>query len=141
MRGQIKQLLNGLHKATVIVTHDQIEALTIADRIAVMRDGIIEQVASPHDIFAKPANVFVAGFIGTPQMNLIEARLIAADDRHGDRRHGGAGGGAAAPRQRSRCRGAAAERRNASAHRGRAPRAASRLRPKQAPPPSQAGST
>ena len=80
MRGQIKQLLNGLHKATVIVTHDQIEALTIADRIAVMRDGIIEQVASPHDIFAKPANVFVAGFIGTPQMNLIEARLIAADE-------------------------------------------------------------
>ena len=80
MRGQIKKLLNGLHKATVIVTHDQIEALTIADRIAVMRDGIIEQVASPHDIFAKPANVFVAGFIGTPQMNLIEANVIDADE-------------------------------------------------------------
>ena len=80
MRGQIKQLLNGLHKATVIVTHDQIEALTIADRIAVMRDGIIEQVASPHDIFAKPANVFVAGFIGTPQMNLVEANVIDADE-------------------------------------------------------------
>ena len=80
MRGQIKQLLNGLHKATVIVTHDQIEALTIADRIAVMREGIIEQVASPHDIFAKPANVFVAGFIGTPQMNLLEARVIDAGD-------------------------------------------------------------
>ena len=78
MRGQIKQLLNGLHKATVIVTHDQIEALTIADRIAVMRDGLIEQVASPHDIFAKPANVFVAGFIGTPQMNLVEAQVVAS---------------------------------------------------------------
>ena len=78
MRGQIKQLLNGLHKATVIVTHDQIEALTIADRIAVMRDGLIEQVASPHDIFAKPANVFVAGFIGTPQMNLVEAQVVDA---------------------------------------------------------------
>ena len=78
MRGQIKQLLNGLHKATVIVTHDQIEALTIADRIAVMREGIIEQVASPHDIFAKPANVFVAGFIGTPQMNLVEAQVSEA---------------------------------------------------------------
>ena len=64
----------------MIVTHDQIEALTIADRIAVMRDGIIEQVASPHDIFAKPANVFVAGFIGTPQMNLIEANVIDADE-------------------------------------------------------------
>ena len=78
MRGQIKQVLNGLHKATVIVTHDQIEALTIADRIAVMRDGLIEQVASPHDIFARPANVFVAGFIGTPQMNLVEAQVVAS---------------------------------------------------------------
>jgi ABC-type sugar transport system ATPase subunit len=73
MRGQIKEVLEGLHKATVIVTHDQLEALTMADRIAVMRLGKIEQIASPHDIFAKPANLFVAGFIGTPQMNLIEA--------------------------------------------------------------------
>jgi ABC-type sugar transport system ATPase subunit len=80
MRGQIKQLLNGLHKSTVIVTHDQIEALTIADRIAVMRDGIIEQVASPHDIFALPSNVFVAGFIGTPQMNLLDARVLRAEE-------------------------------------------------------------
>ncbi len=73
MRGQIKEVLTGLSKATVIVTHDQLEALTMADRIAIMRDGLIEQVASPHAIFAEPANVFVAGFIGTPQMNLIEA--------------------------------------------------------------------
>ncbi len=80
MRGQIKQLLNNLHKATVIVTHDQIEALTIADRVAVMQDGLIEQVASPHEIFSQPSNVFVAGFIGTPQMNLIEARLSGAED-------------------------------------------------------------
>ena len=65
MRGQIREVLSGLNKATVIVTHDQLEALTMADRIAVMRDGIIEQVASPHDIFARPANLFVAGFIGT----------------------------------------------------------------------------
>ena len=75
MRGEIKEILAGLSKATVIVTHDQLEALTMADRIAVMRDGAIEQVASPHDIFAKPNNLFVAGFIGTPQMNLIEAEL------------------------------------------------------------------
>ncbi|MDP6427827.1 MAG: ABC transporter ATP-binding protein [Alphaproteobacteria bacterium] len=74
MRGQIKMLLADLNKASVIVTHDQIEALTIGDRIAVMRDGLIEQVASPHEIFASPANVFVAGFIGTPQMNLIAGR-------------------------------------------------------------------
>ena len=71
MRGQIKMLLSNLNKASVIVTHDQIEALTIGDRIAVMRDGLIEQIATPHEIFASPANLFVAGFIGTPQMNLI----------------------------------------------------------------------
>jgi ABC-type sugar transport system ATPase subunit len=75
MRGQIKEVLSGLSKATVIVTHDQLEALTMADRIAIMRDGIIEQVGTPHEVFAKPANVFVASFIGTPQMNLLEARL------------------------------------------------------------------
>jgi multiple sugar transport system ATP-binding protein len=74
MRGKIKEVLQGLSKATVIVTHDQLEALTMADRIAVMRDGRIEQIASPHEIFAKPANLFVASFIGTPQMNLMQAR-------------------------------------------------------------------
>ncbi len=75
MRGQIKQVLANLSKATVIVTHDQLEALTMADRIAIMRDGLIEQVGTPHDVFAKPANVFVGSFIGTPQMNLVEAEL------------------------------------------------------------------
>jgi ABC-type sugar transport system ATPase subunit len=75
MRGQIKSVLSNLSKATVIVTHDQLEALTMADRIAIMRDGLIEQVGSPHDVFAKPANVFVASFIGTPQMNLIQAQF------------------------------------------------------------------
>ena len=73
MRGQIKAVLSNLSKATVIVTHDQLEALTMADRIAIMCDGLIEQVGSPHEVFAKPANVFVASFIGTPQMNLIDA--------------------------------------------------------------------
>jgi multiple sugar transport system ATP-binding protein len=75
MRGQIKEVLSNLSKATVIVTHDQLEALTMADRIAIMRDGLIEQVGTPHDVFAKPANVFVASFIGTPQMNLVEANI------------------------------------------------------------------
>ena len=75
MRGQIKQVLSNLSKATVIVTHDQLEALTMADRIAIMKDGLIEQVGTPHEVFAKPANVFVGSFIGTPQMNLIEAQL------------------------------------------------------------------
>ena len=72
MRGQIKEVLSGLSKATVIVTHDQLEALTMADRIAIMRDGVIEQISTPHEVFARPANVFVASFIGTPQMNLME---------------------------------------------------------------------
>ena len=75
MRGQIKAVLSNLSKATVIVTHDQLEALTMADRIAIMREGLIEQVGTPHDVFARPANVFVASFIGTPQMNLIDAEL------------------------------------------------------------------
>ncbi len=75
MRGQIKEVLSGLSKATVIVTHDQLEALTMADRIAIMKDGMIEQVGTPHEVFAKPVNVFVASFIGTPQMNLVEANL------------------------------------------------------------------
>ena len=75
MRGQIKSVLANLSKATVIVTHDQLEALTMADRIAIMRDGLIEQVGTPHEVFARPANIFVASFIGTPQMNLIEAEL------------------------------------------------------------------
>jgi multiple sugar transport system ATP-binding protein len=75
MRGQIKAVLSNLSKATVIVTHDQLEALTMADRIAIMCDGGIEQVGSPHEVFARPANVFVASFIGTPRMNLIDAQL------------------------------------------------------------------
>jgi len=83
MRTQIKEVLERLDKPTVIVTHDQIEALTMADRIAVMRDGRIEQVATPHDLFAYPTNVFVAGFIGTPQMNLVPATLEATAEEEG----------------------------------------------------------
>lgn len=80
MRGQIKEVLTGLSKATVIVTHDQLEALTMASRIAIMKDGVIEQVGTPHDVFAKPVNVFVASFIGTPQMNLVAADLQSFGD-------------------------------------------------------------
>ena len=75
MRTQIKEILSKLDKPTVIVTHDQIEALTMADRIAVMRQGRVEQIASPHDLFSRPTNLFVASFIGTPQMNLLAATL------------------------------------------------------------------
>ena len=83
MRGQIKSVLTGLSKATVIVTHDQLEALTMADRIAIMRDGVIEQIASPHEVFAKPTTLFVASFIGTPQMNLLTAQFDGVEGTHG----------------------------------------------------------
>ena len=79
MRGEIKEVLQDLSRPTVIVTHDQLEALTMADRIAVMRDGRIEQVDTPHNVFQNPANLFVAGFIGTPQMNLVPATLTRAE--------------------------------------------------------------
>jgi multiple sugar transport system ATP-binding protein len=83
MRGQIKSVLTGLSKATVIVTHDQLEALTMADRIAIMRDGVIEQIASPHEVFARPTTLFVASFIGTPQMNLLPAQFDGVEGAHG----------------------------------------------------------
>ncbi|MEM9212602.1 MAG: ABC transporter ATP-binding protein, partial [Pseudomonadota bacterium] len=76
MRGEIKEVLQDLSRPTVIVTHDQLEALTMADRIAVMRDGRVEQVDTPHKVFQKPTNLFVAGFIGTPQMNLLPATVV-----------------------------------------------------------------
>jgi len=83
MRGQIKSVLTGLSKATVIVTHDQLEALTMADRIAIMRDGVIEQIASPHEVFSRPTTLFVASFIGTPQMNLLSAKFEGVEGAHG----------------------------------------------------------
>jgi multiple sugar transport system ATP-binding protein len=81
MRTQIKEILAKLDKPTVIVTHDQIEALTMADRIAVMQQGKVEQVATPHELFSRPANLFVASFIGTPQMNLLAATLAEVGPR------------------------------------------------------------
>jgi len=75
MRVEIKRLQRQLGVTTVYVTHDQIEAMTMADMIVVMRDGLVEQTGSPIEIFENPANQFVAGFIGTPQMNFIDAGI------------------------------------------------------------------
>ena len=75
MRTQISLLHEKLGTTFIYVTHDQTEAMTMADRIAVIRDGILQQVDTPKNLYAKPANAFVAGFIGTPQMNLVEALL------------------------------------------------------------------
>ncbi|MFQ6242577.1 ABC transporter ATP-binding protein [Sinorhizobium meliloti] len=71
MRAEIKQLHQRLKTTVVYVTHDQIEAMTMADRIVVMREGYVEQIGSPLDLYDRPANLFVAGFIGSPGMNFI----------------------------------------------------------------------
>jgi multiple sugar transport system ATP-binding protein len=75
LRTEIKALHQRLGTTTVYVTHDQIEAMTLADRIVVMHDGIIEQIGSPLEVFDHPANVFVARFIGSPPMNLLQATI------------------------------------------------------------------
>lgn len=80
MRGSIRRILATLNRPTVIVTHDQLEAMTMGDRIAVMRAGKIEQVGTPGDVFDYPDNTFVAGFIGTPQMTLLAGRCFASDN-------------------------------------------------------------
>ncbi|WP_106476477.1 ABC transporter ATP-binding protein [Phytohalomonas tamaricis] len=75
MRTEIKQLHQRLKATIVYVTHDQIEAMTLATRIAVMRGGELQQLGTPHDVYDDPNNLFVAGFMGSPSMNLIEARI------------------------------------------------------------------
>ena len=77
MRTEIKELHQRLKTTTVYVTHDQIEAMTMADKIVVMHDGIVEQIGTPLDLYDKPANQFVAGFIGSPAMNFLKGQLKA----------------------------------------------------------------
>jgi len=74
-RAQIKNLQNTLATTTIYVTHDQIEAMTLADRVVVMNQGIVQQVGTPVEIYDRPQNTFVAGFIGSPAMNLIDGSL------------------------------------------------------------------
>jgi len=75
LRVEIKRLHQRLQNTMIYVTHDQIEAMTLADRIAIMRDGIIQQLDTPHEIYNRPVNLFVAGFIGSPSMNFIDGQL------------------------------------------------------------------
>ena len=77
MRVEIKELHQRLGTTIVYVTHDQIEAMTMADKIVVMRDGRVEQIGAPLDLYDNPGNVFVAGFIGSPAMNFIKGRIDA----------------------------------------------------------------
>ena len=74
-RAQIKHLQHELKVTTIYVTHDQIEAMTLADRVVVMDKGLIQQIGTPTEIYDKPANLFVAGFIGNPAMNLIKGHI------------------------------------------------------------------
>ena len=74
-RAQIKNLSHELKTTTIYVTHDQIEAMTLADRVVVMNKGVVQQVGTPTDIYDQPANTFVAGFIGSPAMNLMQGQL------------------------------------------------------------------
>ena len=78
MRIEISKLHQRLETTIIYVTHDQTEALTLGTRIVVMKDGVIQQVDTPLDLYMKPNNLFVAGFIGSPQMNFIEARVVTS---------------------------------------------------------------
>ena len=75
MRIEIKELHQRLKTTTIYVTHDQIEAMTMADKIVVMNDGLVEQIGAPLELYDKPRNLFVAGFIGSPAMNMLKGRL------------------------------------------------------------------
>ena len=79
MRVEIKELHQRLKTTTVYVTHDQIEAMTMADKIVVMQDGIVEQMGAPLDLYDRPNNQFVAGFIGSPAMNMIDGAISPSD--------------------------------------------------------------
>jgi ABC-type sugar transport system ATPase subunit len=80
MRVQIAKLHKQLGNTMIYVTHDQVEAMTMADKIVVLKDGNIEQVGSPHDLYHNPASRFVAGFIGSPKMNFLNGKIEAAHE-------------------------------------------------------------
>ncbi|SBS29808.1 Maltose/maltodextrin import ATP-binding protein MalK [Marinomonas spartinae] len=79
MRIQIAKLHNRLKSSMIYVTHDQVEAMTLADKIVVLRDGRVEQVGSPLELYHNPANDFIAGFIGSPKMNFLDAKVLEID--------------------------------------------------------------
>ena len=84
MRAEIIKLRQRIDTTFVYVTHDQTEAMTLGDRIVIMKDGFIQQIGTPQEVFDHPANLFVAGFIGTPQMNLFDAHLARKDGKYTD---------------------------------------------------------
>ena len=83
MRSEIKRFHHDLNATIVYVTHDQLEAVTMADKMAVMNGGLLQQYDAPDDVFAHPVNTFVAGFVGSPAMSLIPVEVASAEGRHG----------------------------------------------------------
>jgi multiple sugar transport system ATP-binding protein len=83
-RTQIASLQRRLGVTTVYVTHDQVEAMTMGDRVAVLKDGVLQQVATPRELYETPANVFVAGFIGSPAMNLLQLEIVSGGVQFGN---------------------------------------------------------
>jgi multiple sugar transport system ATP-binding protein len=81
MRAEIARIQHALGVTTVYVTHDQIEAMTMGDRVAVMRDGVLQQVDTPQHLYDAPANLFVASFVGSPSMNLLQATVVRDNGR------------------------------------------------------------
>ncbi|MEM3390512.1 MAG: ABC transporter ATP-binding protein [Thermoproteota archaeon] len=81
MRAELKALHRELGITTIYVTHDQVEAMTMSDRIALLNEGVLQQVATPDELYYRPANVFTASFIGSPPMNMTDGRLVEKDDR------------------------------------------------------------
>ena len=82
MRAEIIKLRHRINTTFIYVTHDQTEAMTLGDRIVIMKDGVIQQVGTPQEVFNHPANLFVAGFIGMPQMNFYDAELVMDGDKY-----------------------------------------------------------
>ena len=82
MRAEIIKLRQRIDTTFIYVTHDQTEAMTLGDRIVIMKDGVVQQVGTPQQVFDHPANLFVAGFIGVPQMNFFEAELVKNEDKY-----------------------------------------------------------
>jgi multiple sugar transport system ATP-binding protein len=78
-RAEILELHQRVKTTTIYVTHDQVEAMTMGDRIAVMRDGILQQLDTPENVYLRPANLFVAGFIGSPPMNFLRGKIAQRD--------------------------------------------------------------
>ena len=79
MRAELKNLHQKLGTTTLYVTHDQVEAMSVGDRIAIQKDGILQQVGTPEDVYDRPRNMFVGGFIGSPAMNMLEGNLVKKD--------------------------------------------------------------